>query len=154
MTPPTLFDYDRFINLGGLELSHYVEALLADPTMTISGQSLERMLTELPGYDEYHLVYALTLGGAHSPESFVPYVVQYLGHKQSSVCCTAFNILNGLADKFITQNLIDAVRIVPLDQQLFTDPINGSSHLVGTNTNLVGELLVGLGKRLKEKLQP
>jgi hypothetical protein len=150
MISTTSFDYDRFVTLGGVELCHYVEALLADPTMKVSSQSLDRMLSDLPDYDEYHTVYALTLGVAHSPKAFVPHVVQYLGHEQSSVCCTAFNILKRLPDEFVTQELVESVQKVPVDRKLYTDRFDGTRHLVGTNTPLVSEVLAELKRRLEK----
>jgi hypothetical protein len=150
MTTATSFDYDRFVTLDGLELCHYVEGLLADPAATISSVSLERMLSELPGYDEYHLVYALTLGAAHSPQTFGPVLPQYLAHEESSVCCTAFNLLSKLPDAAITQDLIESVRKVPERRLFFTKPDTGERVCPGTNSRLVAEILGELTRRLQQ----
>ena len=108
------FDYNRFITLQELELAHYIEPLLLEPSLSVSSEALKRMLHDIPNYDEYHLVYALRLGVDHSPDTFVPFVPQYLDDKHLSVFCTALNILDRLPGEYITQSLVDSVRAVLL----------------------------------------
>lgn len=105
-------EYDKFISLQGLELCHYVESLLADPETTISEDALRQMLTELPQYDEYHLVYALEFGARHLPSQFIPQVPAYLAHDSGAVLCAACNILNRLPKRDVTPELVDSVRRV------------------------------------------
>jgi len=104
------FDYHKFIRLAGSELCAYMEPLVADAKTLLSKEVFDRFLSELPEYDEYHLVYALQLGADHSIHSFLPHIPEYLLDERASVFCTAFNILNGLPNEYITQDLIDSVR--------------------------------------------
>lgn len=103
-------EYDEFIRLQGLDLCHYMEPLVCDPKTNVSTHILNRMLAELPTYDEYHLVYAMMLGADHFPEGFIPHVPKYLASEHGSVRCTACNILDRLADEYLTQDLIDSAR--------------------------------------------
>ena len=127
-----------------------MEGLLADRTATITRDSLERMLSELPGYDEYHLVYALTLGAAYSPQTFGPLLPKYLAHDDSSVCSTAFNLLSKLPDAAITQDLIESVRKVPERRLFFTKPDTGERACLGTNSRFIAEILGELTRRLQQ----
>jgi hypothetical protein len=113
-----------------------MEPLVNDPMTKVSKDVLERMLSELPTYDEYHLVYALELGGAHSPETFALHVPQYLAHEEASVCCTAFRVLSKLPEEYITQDLVDSVRKIV------------SSYPV---RKFVAEILDMLTKRMRAK---
>lgn len=106
------FDYDRFVALNASELVAYVEPLLIDHFTNVPKDVLKRMLVELPTYDEYHLVYALLLGMQHSPQTFLPYIPQYLAHTSDSVCCTAFNALDRLSDDDLTPAVVESVRNV------------------------------------------
>ena len=110
MTTMPLIEYDTFIGLQGIELYEFMEPVLADPTTVVSEEALDRMLRELDRYDEYHLVYALLLGTQHSLETFISHVPQYLTHRHASVRCTAYNILDRLPDRYITPNLVNAIR--------------------------------------------
>jgi hypothetical protein len=112
MNTPRLVDYARFRALSGLELCHYMEPLLVDPATQVSIDVLDRMLSELPTYDEYHLVYALTLGAKLSPDTFASHLPRFLAHEQGSVWSTALNCLNQLSDKYVTQELVNSVRRV------------------------------------------
>jgi hypothetical protein len=116
MTSTSAFDYDRFVALTGQELVSYVDPLVNDRATMVAKEDLARMLSDLPSYDEYHLVYALELGAAHSPEAFAPHLPQYLSHKEGSVCCSAFNALNALPDKCVTQELVESVHRVVTSQ--------------------------------------
>jgi len=132
---PTV-DYQRFITLGGRDLYRYLEPLVNDPTTTISGDDLHRMLSELPTYDEYHLVYALELGAKHSPESFALQLPLYLAREEGSVWSAAFRSLEQLPGKYVTEALVDSVRRVR------------SSHPAKA---WITEALDRLEKRLKER---
>jgi hypothetical protein len=145
---PTL-EYDRFVRLAGLELCRYVDTLLNDPNTTVTTDTVERMLSDLSTYDEYHLVYALEIGAAHCPEKFALRLPQFLGHSNGSVCCAAVNALSRLPLDCITQELLDRVQAVP-EQALFTEPINGSSAYLGTNSELVEQVLEELMKRMRQ----
>lgn len=129
-------EYDKFIMLQGLDLYHYMEPLVCDPRTNVSTHILNRMLAELPAYDEYHLVYALMLGVDHFPEGFITHVPKYLASEHGSVCCTACNILDRLADEYITQDLIDSARGVALSRRV---------------ENMVAKMLVRLEDRLRRR---
>jgi hypothetical protein len=141
------FDYEMFLALAGSDVVAYMERLVNDTTTKISRDDLERMLLDLPMFDEYHLVYALELGIAHAPDIFAPQIPQYLGHGSAAVCSTASRVLNKLPSQYVTQNLIDAVRSIPIDNSLITEPIDGTRHLVGLNTCLVRDVLTKLETR-------
>jgi len=131
-------EYDKFIMLQGLDLCHYMEPLVGDPRTNVSTHILNRMLAELPTYDEYHLVYALQLGADHLPEVFIQHVPKYLASKHGSVFCMAFNILDRLADKYITQDLIDSAHGVALSRRV---------------ENMVAKMLVRLEDRLRRSIE-
>jgi hypothetical protein len=101
-------DYDRFVSLERLDLCHFMDAVLADPTTRVSKDVLERMLSELSDYDEYHLLYALELGAKYSPETFARHLPQYLADEHASVVCSAYNALDRLPNEYVTQDLIDS----------------------------------------------
>ncbi len=103
------FQYERFVALSDSDLYAYVEPFL-DPRILIPQDVLQRMLSELPMYDECHLVYAIELGPDRVPELFASVVPQYLSHKSQSVRCAASRALNRLPDRFMTRSLLDAVR--------------------------------------------
>lgn len=105
-------EYDKFIALTGLELCHYMEPLLNDPRTRVSSNALERMRSELSAYDEYHLVYALTLGAKYSPETFAMQLPLYLTHEQGSVWSSALRSLEQLPDEYVTHALVELVRDV------------------------------------------
>lgn len=104
------FTYDAFIGLKGVNLCDFMEPLLADPSTTISPEALTRMLPELDTYDEYHLVYALLLGAQHSLETYVLEVPKYLVHRHPSVRCTAYNILEAVPERYLTESLVNTIR--------------------------------------------
>jgi hypothetical protein len=87
-----------------------MEPLVNDRITRVGRDVLERMLSELPEYDEYHLVYALELGAIHSPASFIPRVPPYLAHPKMSVSATAIRILDQVQEKYVTQDLVNSVR--------------------------------------------
>lgn len=104
-----IVDYDTFIELDGLDLHDYMEPLLLNPKTLVTINTLNRLLTELPKYDEYHLVYALEIGAKHSPETFSLHVPQYLVHGKASVWSATLRILDTLPSKYLTQEFIDSV---------------------------------------------
>ena len=110
-----------------------MEPLVNDPTATVPQGTLGQILSELPGYDEYHLVYALTLGAKHSPEMFAMRLPQYLAHQEGSVWSAAMRCLDGLPDSLVTQALVDSVRRV---------------HFSHPRKAWIGEVLGRLEKRL------
>lgn len=130
----TTFEYRRFVVLAGSELCAYMEPLIRDPTMRVSQEMLDRMLSELCTYDEYHLVYALLLGADRSPDTFLVHVPEYLAHEHDSVFCTAFNILDRLPEECITQDLIDSARRVL-----------SSHHTRNSATDLLERLVKSMG---------
>jgi hypothetical protein len=103
-------EYDKFTALGGLDLCHYMEPLLNDCTASVSGDMLDHMLSELPTYDEYHLVYALELGARHSPKTFAMQLPLYLAHEQGVVWSAALRNLEQLPSEYVTDTLVDLVR--------------------------------------------
>ena len=106
------FEYKKFIALSGLDLCHYMEPLLSDRATVVSVEDLHRIFSELPTYDEYHLVYGLTLGAKHSPETFAMQLPLYLAHRVGSVRCTALNSLAQVPGKYVTNDLADLLRKV------------------------------------------
>jgi hypothetical protein len=149
MSATPVFDYNKFVTLDGPNLVEYMEPLVNAQATTIPRDVLEHILSDLPSYDEYHLVYALELGMGQSPDLFTLHVPQYLAHENASVCCAAFRVLSKLPDEYVTHLLLDSVRRVPVGRTLFTEPINGAKVNVGINSNLVAELLSVLTKRLR-----
>jgi hypothetical protein len=105
----TTFDYSRFLELTDTDLYAYVMPFL-DPQTPLSQEVLNRMLVELPMYDEPHLVYAIELGPDHAPDLFVPVIPQYLSHKSQAVRCTASRAIDRLPDRLITKEFVDAAR--------------------------------------------
>ena len=105
-------EYDKFITLDGLDLCHYMEPLVINTATTVSKDTLQRMLSELPTYDEYHLVYALELGAKHSPETFAMQLPLYLAHKEGSVWSAVLRSLDGLPGKYVTRALVNSVHSV------------------------------------------
>lgn len=101
-----------FLALDGLQLVEYIEPLLQAKIVGVSESILNRLLLDLPSYDEYHLVYALLLGSSLSPKAFIEYIPKQLSHKKDSVKSTALNILDRLPDELITIKLLASVRAV------------------------------------------
>jgi hypothetical protein len=112
MNSPWSIDYATFVSLSGLALCHYMEPLLRDPATQVSTEVLGTMLSELSTYDEYHLVYALTVGARISPPTFAPQLPKFLCHEQDSVCAAAVNGLDQLPDTCVTDDLVDSVRAI------------------------------------------
>jgi hypothetical protein len=112
MNPCQNFDFDRFVELVGLDLCLYMEPIIQDKTAVVSDEVIDRLVSGLPTYDEYHLAYALQLGVDHSPQLFLRYVPNYLAHEGDSVFCTALNILDKLPSSRITEDLVSSVRLV------------------------------------------
>ncbi len=109
MNQTSEFQYDQFASLERSDLSAYMERFANDPTIPLTPDDLQRMLSELPNYDEYHLVYALEVGGDRSPDTFAPSVPAYLTHGEMSVRLAAANVLERLPDAVITRSLVDSV---------------------------------------------
>lgn len=112
MRTTAFVEYHKFIALNGLDLCRYMEPLLSRPETQVSRNVLERMRSELPTYDEYHVVYALTLGAKFSPETFALHLPAYLAHELGSVWSCALRCLDQLPDKYITDALICLIRDV------------------------------------------
>ena len=105
------FDYERFVELSGSSLVDYMEPLVDDPGVPIPPGALDRLLSDLPSFnDEYHLVYALTLGAYRSPETFAQHLPPYLANEHQSVRLAASRMLIHLPDAFIGSDLVEAVR--------------------------------------------
>jgi hypothetical protein len=104
------FSYEAFLTLAGSDLFTNVGPFLGGSTLAVPHDLLRRMVSDMPAYDEPHLIYALELGGAHSPGMFAPHVPQYLIHEQGSVRCAAGRFLEHLPGAYITQGLVDSVR--------------------------------------------
>jgi hypothetical protein len=104
------FQYERFTSLSDSDVGAYVEPFLYNHAKTVSQADLQRILSELGGYDEPHLVYAIELGADRSPATFAAHVPQYLAHEYGSVRCAASRFLEHLSDEYITQELVDSVR--------------------------------------------
>jgi len=102
-------EYGRFLALADTDLYDYVEPFL-DPETPLPEEVLRRMLSELPTYDESHLVYAIELGPDHAPDLFAPILPQYLSHKSQAVRCTVSRALDRLPDRLITRELVDSAR--------------------------------------------
>lgn len=105
-------DYNRFIELQELELCRYVEPFIIDVSAFVAPATLERVRSELPRYDEFHLVYALTLGTKFSPATFSMELPQFLGHARGAVWSSALRAIDGLPDQHVTAALVAAVRRV------------------------------------------
>src|SRR5262245_2687600 len=103
------FDYNRFLELRDSELANYVEPLLDNRAEPVPTETLERMLSELPQYDDQHLVYALLLGVDRAPTVFAQYLPQFLSHDEGAVRCTAINLLVQLPDEHVSLNLVNSV---------------------------------------------
>jgi hypothetical protein len=136
MSATQSIDLAKFTALSGLELCHYMEPLVADPATRVSGKALEQMLLELDNYDEYHVVYAITLGAKFSPATFASRLPRFLAHEQPSVWSTALNSLDHLPDDYVTPELVDSVRKV---------------HFASPGKAWVAEILGKLEKRLGER---
>lgn len=108
----TVFDYHTFIRLSGRELVHYMEPILSSAKLTIADDVADRILTDLPTYDEYHLVYGILVGFRRIPERVVPLLPIFLGSVHDSVYCTTLNILNDLPAESLTDKLIQLLHNV------------------------------------------
>ena len=135
---PKSIDYQQFSTLADLDLCHYVEPLIIDPTTNVSDDVLHQMLVDLPAYDEYHLAYALSIGARHCPKLFAPQLPKYLEHEKESVWCAALNGLNALSKEYLTQELLESVRRV---------------RISGPKKQAVTELLDSLVRRSNELLR-
>ena len=112
MTEIRSFDYDQFIALSVTDLARYMDAMLTPQMNPVPEFVTARMLAELSTYDEYHLVYALEIGGRHALASYLPHLPSYLANPKGSVCCVALNILDNIPDHFVTQSLVSAMKEV------------------------------------------
>ncbi len=141
------FDYEQFRALANDKLVAYMEPWVNDTAVQISGDVFDRMLAELPTYDESHLVYALELGIARSARTFAPRIPQFLAHESASVFCTAYRSLTKLPNELLTQELLDSIQRAPVRETLFTDSIHGKKPLAGSSTSLIAELVGELTMR-------
>jgi len=110
MSQSNQFEYERFATLNESELSAYMEPFANDPSLPIAPEALLRMCSELPTYDEYHLVYALEVGSDRLPETFACRVPPYLAHDRQCVRLAAAAVLDRLPSAVITQHLVNSVR--------------------------------------------
>ena len=144
-------NYQTFLALTGEALASYMEPLLTDPNTDPPPGILEAMLTELPGYDEYHLVYALELGATRLPGTFAPHLPRYLEHRDASVCSAAARLLTKLPDAVVTEAIINSVGDVRETDLFFRKPDTGQRIRIGTNSRIVAEVRAELGKKLEHK---
>jgi hypothetical protein len=103
------FDYSRFVELSSSDLYAYVEPFL-NPSVPIPQNVLQRMLSDLPNYDEPHLAYAIELGPDHAPDLFAPVLASYLSHNSQAIRCSASRALSRLPKRLLTKNLVDIAR--------------------------------------------
>jgi hypothetical protein len=106
----TTFDYNRFLGLNGSELYAYVEPFM-DPACPLAHDVLKRMLKDMFGYDEAHLVFSVELGPDHAPDLFAPVVPHFLSHESRAVRCSVSRAIGRLPDRLITTELVDAARM-------------------------------------------
>jgi hypothetical protein len=89
-----------------------MEPRIAASQLVILQDVAERILSELPTYEEYHLVYALLLCNKLFPERVIPLLPTYLAHERDSVCCTAMNLLDATPDDYLTDQIAESARLV------------------------------------------
>lgn len=102
-------EYKSFLNLTDGDLYAYLEPFL-DSAIPVPEDVLDRMLAELPRYDESHLVYAIEIGPDHAPDAFAPALPDYLSHKSQAVRTAASRALTRLPDRLITEKLVNDAR--------------------------------------------
>jgi hypothetical protein len=138
------FDYDTFIQLDAIRLSNYVAPIMFDRTAIFPPDSLERLVTGLPKYDDAHLVFAIELGVTHRPDLFAHRLPPYLGHDSMSVRCAACRGLDRLAADHVTKELIHAVKSVLAESQ---EARQVAAGLPGVTTGLLDKLEARLWDR-------
>lgn len=109
--------YDRFLELDGDHLVHYMDPLLAAGEPSLDQESTRRLLHDLGSFDEYHLTYALELGSLASPETFASILPTYLADPRTSVFCAALNGMDRLPDRCLNPELVAAVRGIDSPQE-------------------------------------
>lgn len=120
------FDYKKFSELDGIAVCEYMDPILALDEVDVSSDTIQRLKSELPVYDEIHLTYALYFGGKFGLEYFANVLPHYLGDPRGSVWAAAYNSLNYLPDEYVTGDLIESVRAVVLanpDKQWVPDAL-------------------------------
>lgn len=104
--------YDRFLELEGDRLVHYIDPLMAAGEPSLDQESTRRLLHDLG----YHLTYALELGSLASPETFASILPTYLADPRTSVFCAALNGMDRLPDRCLSLELVAAVRGIVLTE--------------------------------------
>jgi hypothetical protein len=112
MSLPSTLEYRRFVTLQAMELTGYMDLLLADRNFTVPRPVVEEMSRDLQAFDEYHLVYALEILGKESPSEIATRLPIYLTYDSMAVRCAAVNALDRLPEECFTDDLLDSVRSV------------------------------------------
>jgi len=104
------FCYERFISLSGSALYDYLEPYLGDPHLTIHQNDLKQLLSDIPSFDECHLVYAIELGPDRAPDIFSSILPSCLSHEKQTVRLAASRALERLPSNCVSPDLIFALK--------------------------------------------
>lgn len=104
------FDYNTFVNLSGHALAEYMEPIISTSNTPVTHSDGVRIIDMLYAYDEEHLIYALLASSKSAPERLAPLLPAHLTDSRSSVCSTAFNILNALSSGLFTEEIMQSIR--------------------------------------------
>jgi hypothetical protein len=113
----TTLSTSTFDRLGGEDLLHYVEPLVAKGRVDVSQEQVLHLLERLHKYDHFHLVYALEICASNDPRSLAPMLPGFLQHAEDSVVCAAINALARLPTECVSEQLLQSLQTVTVESR-------------------------------------
>jgi hypothetical protein len=135
------FSLDKFLELSGSEFRKYAEPFVNVLHDTIPKSVYEPLKSKLQELDIEHTVYALEINMLLKPQEFIEFVIPYLSHSDSAVCCTAFRTIERQPTSLMTNDLCNQIRATPIVDLFSTHVRTGEKVLVGTNEEFIRNLL-------------
>jgi len=141
MNEQDCFSYDRFISLTGLEHCDYAEPFVTTRPAAIPESAYDPLQAGLAAFDDEHTVYALEICMRLRPSAFIDRVVGHLAHADSSVCCTAYNLLTRVSPSSMPANLAREIANIPVIGLFTADIHTGDRIRIGTNRQFLHDLV-------------
>ena len=105
------FSIATFERLQAECLHDYMEPLLACHDLVVDSDDLAHLRLRLNEYgDQYHVVYSLLLLVRFDLDSVVGILPDYLQDEELSVCCVAYNAIQDLPPRHVTDEFLRRVK--------------------------------------------
>jgi len=135
------FSYERFMSLAGSTLVSYAEPFVNTRTEAIPKSAYDLLVSNLSRLDEEHTVYALEICMALKPNEFADMVVGFLANANSSVSCTAYNLLKRIPPELRSADLLSSISSTPVVDLFASDVHTGNRIRIGTNKEFIRDLV-------------